>query len=43
MDGNLSEADALREVRAMLKATGYQPEPGTEGTIQTSTPTPASA
>lgn len=34
VDGNLSEADALREVRAMLKATGYQPEPGTEGTIQ---------
>lgn len=34
VDGNLSEADALREVRAMLKATGYRPEPGTEGTIQ---------
>ena len=34
VDGNLSEADALREVRAMLRATGYQPEPGTEGTIQ---------
>ena len=34
MDGNLSEADALREVRAMLRATGYRPEPGTEGTIQ---------
>lgn len=34
VDGNLSEADALREVRAMLKATGYQLEPGTEGTIQ---------
>ena len=25
VDGNLSEADALREVRAMLRATGYQP------------------
>ena len=34
VDGNLSEADALREIRAMLRATGYQPEPGTEGTIQ---------
>lgn len=34
VDGNLSEADALREVRAMLRATGYRPEPGTEGTIQ---------
>lgn len=34
VDGNLSEADALREVRAMLKATGYRPESGTEGTIQ---------
>lgn len=34
VDGNLSEADALREIRAMLKATGYRPEPGTEGTIQ---------
>lgn len=34
VDGNLSEADALREVRAMLRATGYQAEPGTEGSIQ---------
>ena len=34
VDGNLSEADALREVRAMLRATGYRPESGTEGTIQ---------
>ena len=34
IDGNVSEQEALRIIREGLKASGYKPEPGQEGTIK---------